>query len=339
MPERSKQMDLRALTYGVELECTGRTREQVACAVQSVVGGAVRHVGIPAALDPWEIEDPRGRVWKVVADASLTSAPSGLRAEVVSPVLRYEDLAQYQEVIRAVRRCGVRAPAGAGLHIHIGAEPFDGRTLANLAKIIYKQEEIILYALGVTPERLARYTRPISEEFIRRIERAKPRTKEDLNPLWYGYRNANPTRYDQSRYCMVNINSAFFRNTIEFRFYNSTLHAGKIKMIAQFSLALAAKALNARSACSRKRTFDPQSAKYDMRVFLISGLKMIGDEFKTARKHLLALMPGDAAFKRGRPQRQAAQDTTEETTLNPSANTETGAGDAAQPEHFEEALA
>jgi hypothetical protein len=28
---------------------------------------------------------------------------------------------------------------------------------------------------------------------------------------------------------------------------------------------------------------------------------MIGEEFKTTRKHLLALMPGDAAFKNGRP--------------------------------------
>ena len=66
-------MDLRALTFGVELECTGRTREHVARAVQSVVGGTVRHTQWPAALDPWEIEDARSRVWKVVSDASLTS--------------------------------------------------------------------------------------------------------------------------------------------------------------------------------------------------------------------------------------------------------------------------
>jgi len=31
-------------------------------------------------------------------------------------------------------------------------------------------------------------------------------------------------------------------------------------------------------------------------------LNLIGDEFKTARKHLLAALPGDSAFKRGRPQ-------------------------------------
>jgi len=58
--------------------------------------------------------------------------------------------------------------------------------------------------------------------------------------------------------------------------------------------------LNGRAASSRKRNFDPQSARYDFRVFLLH-LGLIGDEFKTARKHLLAALPGDSAFKRGRP--------------------------------------
>ena len=54
-----------------------------------------------------------------------------------------------------------------------------------------------------------------------------------------------------------------------------------------------------RAASSRKRSFDPQSARYDFRVFLLH-LGLIGDEFKTARKHLIAALPGDSAFKRGR---------------------------------------
>ena len=36
---------------------------------------------------------------------------------------------------------------------------------------------------------------------------------------------------------------------------------------------------------------------------MVSGLGLIGDEFKNVRKHLLANMPGDAAWKNGRPQR------------------------------------
>ena len=80
-------MNLKEIHYGIEIETVKRTREQIAWAIHSVVGGTVRHVGIPSSYDPWEVEDLRGRVWKVVGDASLTSVPAHLRAEVVSPVL------------------------------------------------------------------------------------------------------------------------------------------------------------------------------------------------------------------------------------------------------------
>ena len=84
--------------------------------------------------------------------------------------------------------------------------------------------------------------------------------------------------------------------------FEATLHAGKVKAAVQFVLAICAKALNSRGASSRKREFDTASARYDMRVFLLH-LGLIGDEFKTARKHLLSAMPGDAAFKHGRQSR------------------------------------
>jgi hypothetical protein len=75
-------MNLKEIHYGIEIETVKRTREQIAWAIHSVVGGTVRHVGIPSSYDPWEVEDLRGGVWKVVGDASLTSVPAHLRAEV-----------------------------------------------------------------------------------------------------------------------------------------------------------------------------------------------------------------------------------------------------------------
>ena len=296
-------MNLKEIHYGIEIETVKRTREQIAWAIHSVVGGTVRHVGIPSSYDPWEVEDLRGRVWKVVGDASLTSVPAHLRAEVVSPVLGYDDIPQLQEVVRAIRRAGGKINSQCGIHIHIDAAPFDGRHLGNLAKIIYKQEPLILHALGISRDRLNRYTRPVSDELIQRIEQHRPRTKDQLNRIWYGYHNRQPQHYDNSRYHGVNLHNVWYRGTVEFRWFEATLHAGRIKAYLQFCLAVAAKALNGRAASSRKRDFDPQSAKYDFRVFLLH-LGLIGDEFKTARKHLMANMPGDAAFKNGRPKPQ-----------------------------------
>jgi hypothetical protein len=50
-------MDLRELRFGIEIETVGRTRQVVAEAIRTVVGGTVRHVGTPASYDPWELTD------------------------------------------------------------------------------------------------------------------------------------------------------------------------------------------------------------------------------------------------------------------------------------------
>ena len=106
-------MNLKEIHYGIEIETVKRTREQIAWAIHSVVGGTVRHVGIPSSYDPWEVEDLRGRVWKVVGDASLTSVPAHLRAEVVSPVLGYDDIPQLQEVVGPSAAPEARSTASA----------------------------------------------------------------------------------------------------------------------------------------------------------------------------------------------------------------------------------
>jgi hypothetical protein len=291
-------MHLRQLHFGIEIETIRRTREEVARAIQSVAGGNVRYRG--DIYDAWEVTDGGGRIWKVVSDASLVSVAPRLRAEIVSPVLAYDDLSTLQEVVRAVRRAGATVDTNCGIHIHVDATAFDGRKLANLAKIIYKQEALILSALGINEERLRRYTRPISPQLIEQIERQRPRTRDELNTIWYGYHNQQPQHYDATRYHGVNLHNVWYRGTIEFRWFEGTLHAGKIRAYVQLVLAIAAKALTGRSACSRRRTLDAQSARYDFRVFLLR-LGLIGDEFKTARRHLLAPLPGDSAFRRGRP--------------------------------------
>src|SRR5690606_27190486 len=101
---RSRQMNLREIRFGIEIETVQRSRREVAYAIHSVVGGTVTHSANPACYDPWEVADLRGRTWKVMADASLTNVPRNLQAEVVSPVLGYDDLEQLQEVVRAIRR-------------------------------------------------------------------------------------------------------------------------------------------------------------------------------------------------------------------------------------------
>lgn len=286
---------MKTLRFGIEIETVGQSRDVVARAIHSVVGG--RLLGDAVVI-------PDSRTWRVVPDASLNGgARSG---EIVSPILTYADLETLQEIVRAVYKAGCRADASTGIHIHVDGARFDAKGTTNLVKMINKQERILERALGVTEARLNRFCKPIDPAFIERIETARPRTLADVSAAWYGRGNARPTRYDSSRYHGLNLNSLFFRSTIEFRYFNGTLHAGEVKAYIQFVLALCAKALSSKSTSSKKRVFSEVSAKYDFRVFLL-GLGLIGDEFKTARLHLLKHLSGSAAWKNGRPPARATE--------------------------------
>ena len=286
-------MGMREHRFGVELEVVGRGREEITRAIGAAIGATVN---VDAVIDV------KGRAWRVVRDGSLSTSLSG---EVVSPILTYDDLPLLQDVVRAVRGCGARVDASTGIHIHIDGAPFDARTVRNLVKLFHKQQELIFHALGTAAHRRARYCKDVDPEFLRRIESQRPRTLQDVNRLWYGRYNARPQHFDMTRYHALNIHALFEKGTIEFRLFDGTLHAGEIKSYVQFVLALAHMALSARAASSRKRAFNPASAKYDFRCFLLR-LGLIGDEFKTARQHLMKRLSGSAAWKNGRPARPAA---------------------------------
>ena len=292
------------LTFGVEIETTRRNRRRVAYAIRSVVGGCVDHVG--GVYDAWEVRAADGRVWRCVRDSSVTGGGwnGGAMAEVVSPVLRYDDMATLQKVVRAIRRCGAKVDSTCGMHIHIGADAFTTKALVNLMKIVYRQEDLIYAALRI--ENRQHWAAKIGTRnpagLMNKINGGTIRTLDDLRAAWYEHSNPHPSHYDGTRYHGVNLHNVFFRGTVEFRWFAATLHAGKVKAYIQFVLALAAKAIRARGAAGRvKRAVDNSTLRYDWRAWLVH-MGLNGDEFKTARLHLMALLPeGDSSYKHGRP--------------------------------------
>ena len=288
---------IKNLTFGTELEYTHLSRERAARAIQSVIGGSIDHAG--GSYDAWTVTAPDGRVWKAVSDGSL--GDNRTSAEVVTPILRYEDMDNLQEIVRALRKAGAETPSCTSQHVHIGVADWTPRQIANLARIYYKQEVLIMKAVGTLPNRMAHYTKPTDREFIERLEAAKPATKEELNKAWFGYANPNPAHYDNHRYRGLNLNNVWRTGTVEFRIYNGVNHAGVVKANILLAMALAAKALTAKCASTKKpREYSETSAKYDFRVLLLH-LGMNGAEFKNTRMHLLKNLPGSSAWKNGRP--------------------------------------
>jgi hypothetical protein len=291
---------MKTLRFGIEIETVGLGREQLAIAIHRAVGGTI-YRGFGA--DAWQVTETSGRSWRVVPDGSLSGGM--LSGEIVSPILGYDDIDTLQAIVRSVRAAGARADHSTGIHVHVDGTRLDVKGVTNLVKFMHKQERLLEHALGVSPARLSRYCRPIDQAFMGRLEARRPKTMSELREAWYGDAHTEPARYHQSRYHGLNLNSLFFRGSIEFRYFNGTLHAGEVKTYVQLVLALAANAVKAKTASSKRRDFDPATAKYDLRVVLLR-LGLIGDEFKTARLHLTKKLAGSAAWKRERRDRPGA---------------------------------
>jgi hypothetical protein len=294
------EVDYREMKIGVEIELVNRTRMQVAQAIKSVVGGG-EIVRVPSAgLDTHELIDARGRMWRVVSDASLINAPQHLRAEINTPILSFEDLPELQEVVRAARRAGAQVDDKTAVHIHVSHPCLNARAAVNLARIFCKHEDLIFAAFGVTKERMERYAKKMRGEFAQKIAARKPGDMNELNKWWYGRFNATPTRHHDSRYAALNLNALIFRNAVEFRlfqFKSNRIHAGELRAWIVFCMALTAKAINTKAASAKKRKYVADCGKFDFRVFISHGLGLRGPEHHNVRMHLLARLHGDSAWK------------------------------------------
>lgn len=283
-------------TIGVEIEMTGITRQAAAQVVAEYFGTTANYVG--GGYDAYEVEDNGGRIWKIMYDSSikakkkvsdgeidtLTDSQAHIyKVELVTPILNYIDIETLQEVVRTVRKAGAVVNQSCGMHIHIGAKDFTAKQLRTLLNFVASREEIFYAALNVYESR-KRYCKPADRRIIREINQKKPVTLEQFKNVWYnGVPSKSKQHYDLSRYTICNLHAFFSKGTIEFRIFNSTLHAGEVKAAIQFCLGLTHTAKTAAYA-----VYNPRLDKFEHRMKLIlAHIGLTGEEFKTARYHLL----------------------------------------------------
>jgi hypothetical protein len=296
-------IEMREQTFGIEIETVNLSREAAARAIQGVVGGTVHHAG--GNYDAWVCRAEDGREWKAVRDSSLEGRAA---AEIVSPVCRYGDVDAVQAVVRAVKAAGAQVNHSCGIHVHVGLKDASAREVVNLVKVVNHQEEYMFKAFGVLDARRLRYCKPVEPGLAERIRIRRPESMLDLKRAWYNNYSAPaddfegwaPQHYHDSRYHGFNLHALFTKGTVEYRYFNGSLHPGKIKAYIQFCMALTARGRNSGGARGGRRPFRAESSKYDFRCFLLS-LNLIGDEFKVCRLHMLARLSGDSAYQNGRP--------------------------------------
>lgn len=298
---------IKTQNYGTEIEMTGITRKQAAYALAKLWGTTPDHVG-GVTYDKWTVKDTEGKTWTIMKDASIRTerkmgkdaynwtASKEYSVEMVSPVLTYEELPKLQEAVRTVRHAGAKVNDSCGMHIHIDGKNHTPKSLKNILTLMYSKEDLLFKALQVNPNRVS-YCKKTREDVLSKIRNERNLTMERFAQIWYGdddWSYHATTHYDHSRYHALNLHAMFSKGTVEFRLFNSTLHAGEVKAYVNLALAISAQAIR-QKGCQMSKT-ESTNEKFTFRTWLLH-LGLNGDEFKTTRDHLLKHLDGNAAWR------------------------------------------
>ena len=279
---------------GVPIKCATKTGYQMA------------QVGDSIDLSYATVNSRRGRVGKQIAHTLTTGCRQG--------TLNFIDLNPDPRVTE-VARC-VNARVGNGIRTHRGessgvlcegrirrltpreclrlqgwaddridtvlAIQSDNQSLKNVLSIMYSKEDILFAALKVNPARIDSYCQAVDEPILEEIRKLPSGASMDqLKDRWYQGRDGSDYHYHSSRYRACNMHSVFYHGTIEWRLFNSTLHAGEAKANIILAMAISAQGINQKYTQFQKTPIGDNPA-FTFRTFLLR-LGLIGPEYKNVR--------------------------------------------------------
>lgn len=291
---------IKTQNFGIEIELTGITREQAAAQIADYFGTEYHFIG-QGCYNIWGATDRKGRTWKCERDASICcedryhhAARDTYSCEVVSPILQYDDLEDLQNIVRKLREAGALANESCGIHVHIDGANHTADSLIRLVNLVVGRQDLFCEALQ-NESRCNRWCQKTSREMMVAMKKGE-HTKANIERIYYselnnGYRGGiNHQHYCPARYRGLNLHALYTKGTVEFRLFNGTTHAGKIKAYIQFCLAMSAWAINSTKDPYFKSTssYTKEQKLTIMEGFLTKRLGLSGAEFKTARTHLTA---------------------------------------------------
>ena len=250
--------------FGIEVEMTGITRTKAANTIAAYLSGTVEKLN--DRYDTHTITAQDGRVWKIVSDASIVTqkkangdkvpADKTYSAELVSPILTYEeDIDTLQEIVRKLRKAGAFSEKQncTGIHIHLDGAYHTPRSLRNFVNIIHSRNDLLYDSLQIEELR-KRYCKKLDQDLVERMNKKKPTTFSQVEEIWYeGTGMVREQHYHDSRYHFINLHSFFHGiGTVELRGFNGTLHAGEIRAYIVLALAMNHQAITQKSASSKK---------------------------------------------------------------------------------------
>lgn len=287
--------------FGVEVEMTGITRKKATDIVAEVLGVSASRPDT-TCYHTRTIVDQAARKWKIMRDSSISPVRNDdtnadydeYRVEFVTPPLNYSDIELLQNIIRKLRENGAKSHSSCGIHIHVDGANHNPQSLRRLVNFMTSRQDLIYEALQIG-DRENSWCHKLNKNLLDAMKKDKNLTKEKAEEIWYSSANdgycggIDHTHYNGTRYHGVNLHSYFSKGTVEFRLFNSTLHAGKIKAYIQFCLAVSAWAITSQEKVVFRSMegYTPEQKVTIMRNILTHRLGLYGDEFKTCRLHLM----------------------------------------------------
>jgi hypothetical protein len=231
--------------FGIEVEYVGDN--------PSVIS-AIREGGLSSRDSMHSYMGHSNSEWIVKTDASVNHG-----GELVSPPLDFDNPEARQQVTTAVNALlgvGCRPDDSTGIHVHIDCSDLTVKQLVAVVKNFTKFEDV-LYRIACSGWLNMRsgartYARPLDRARAEAI--AKARTMEEIQRGYYGGGTYERHSHhgDQSRYCGINLHSFFYRGTVEFRIFNSSMNAERVQAYIALCMALVQDARNGNSRSINK---------------------------------------------------------------------------------------
>ncbi len=177
--------------------------------------------------------------WVVKRDGSIMDG-----VEVVSPPLDFDNPEQRGQVDRAMEalRSVCRTDPRAGIHVHVESRDLDAQQVAAVARTFVHFEDV-MFRLASSGWNTIRpgartYCKPLSQSQVDGLSKA--RTTVALQRAYYGGTGNTfaASHGHSSRYCALNLHSHFYRGTIEFRLFNSSMNTKRVQTYIAVAVAL-----------------------------------------------------------------------------------------------------
>ena len=208
------------MRIGIELEFVGDC--------YAVLTG-LREAGLSSRTDIHSYTGHSDDEWIVKHDGSVSSG-----GEMVSPPMEFNDPETREQIRKAVKvlaDAGARGDNSAGIHVHVESGGMSAEQLSNLTRTFHHFEDAI-FRIGTSGWNRMRsagasYCKPLSSRQISALAKAK--TEGQLRAAYYGRGEGFSAGHGHSaRYQALNLHSHFYRNTVEFRLFNSSVNPMRV---------------------------------------------------------------------------------------------------------------